>query len=418
MIEHTEQVTRPPSPATRVIGMLVAVVLIAFTLRAPITSVGSLVSQIRTDLGLSASAAGVLTTLPVLCLGAFAALAPSLRRRFGEERVLLGVLPVLLAGILLRTGSGMVPLLAGTVLVGAAIGVANVTLPSLIKRDFPHRVPAVTAVYSMSLTLSGAAAAGAVVPVQHALGSDWRLPLALTAAFPVLAMGFWVRPALRAARPAGATGGTRGLWRDRLAWQVTGFMGSQSLLAYVVFSWLPTMCVDRGMSEAAAGLVLSLATLSQVAGSFAVPLLCRRANDQRGLTTLVTVATLVALAGILELPLWTTWLWAVLLGLAQGAAFGLALTLIGLRAPDAHLAASLSAMAQTMGYLIAAVGPLAIGLLRDLSGGWAVPMATLLTVGVIQVVLGRGAGRDTPLAGPGPGNGGPRWPEPTPEPVY
>ncbi len=384
----------PAGGRTHLVGTLVLLVLVALTLRPPVTVIGPLLDRIQHGLGLTPAVVGVLTTLPVMCLGAFAFLAPRLRLRWGDEKVLAGCLVVLLVGNLLRPLGPAWVLFSGTVLVGAGIAVANVALPGLIKRDFPGRVPLVTAVYTMCLTLGGAAAAGVVVPLGDALGSPWRMPLGLLAA-PVLvslAVSVW---ALRG-RPGTAYALVRvgALWRDRLAWQVTAFMGLQSLGAYVVFGWLPSMCLSRGMAPAVAGIVLGIQSALQAAGSLTVPVLCRRARDQRALAALVAGATGAGFAGVLLAPT-PVGLWAsiVVLGLAQGAAFGLALTLFGLRSADSETAAALSGMAQGVGYFIAATGPLVVGLLREVSGGWMAPLAFLLLCAGVEVLAGMFAGR-------------------------
>ncbi|MBQ6643090.1 MAG: MFS transporter [Saccharopolyspora sp.] len=376
------------------IGTSVLVVLVALALRPPVTAVAPVLDRILGDLGLSSTFGGVLTTLPPVCLGVFAFVAPRLRQRFGDERVLVGCLVVLLAGNLLRAAGSVWALVGGTVVVGAGIAVANVALPGVIKRDFPSRVPGVTALYTMCLTLGGALAASVVVPLGGALGSAWRLPLGLLAVPVLLALllcAFALRGAVsrqRVVRPGL-------LWRNRLAWQVTGFMGAQSLMAYVVFGWLPSMAQSQGMSAEAAGALLGVQAAVQALGSLTVPVLCRRLRDQRWVAMALGVLTALGFAGVLLAPgtavVWTA---TVVLGLAQGAAFGLALTLFGLRAPDSDTTVALSGMAQGAGYLIAATGPLLIGVLHGATGGWTVPLVLLMVCCAGETVLGAVAGRD------------------------
>ncbi len=369
------------------------VVLVALALRPPVTAVAPVLDQILGDLGLSSAFGGVLTTLPPVCLGVFAFVAPRLRQRFGDERVLVGCLVVLLAGNLLRAAGSVWALLGGTVVLGAGIAVANVALPGVIKRDFPSRVPGVTALYTMCLTLGGALAASVVVPLGSALGSAWRLPLGLLAVPVLLALplcAFALRGAVsrqRVVRPGL-------LWRNRLAWQVTGFMGVQSLLAYVVFGWLPSMAQSQGMSAGAAGALLGVQAAVQALGSLTVPVLCRRLPDQRWVAAGLGVLTALGFAGVLLAPgIAVIWVATVVLGLAQGAAFGLALTLFGLRAPDSDTTVALSGMAQGAGYLIAAAGPLLIGVLHGATGGWSIPLVLLIACCAAETVLGAFAGR-------------------------
>nr|WP_246330831.1 MFS transporter [Saccharopolyspora hordei] len=357
-------------------------------MRPPFTAVAPLLERIQQDLGVSTTFGGVLTTLPVVCLGAFAFVAPVLRQRFGDEEVVVGCLVVLLVGNLLRAVGTTWALLTGTVVVGAGIAVANVALPGLIKRDFPDRIPAVTAAYTMCLTLGGAFAASVVVPISAAVGSPWRAPLGLLAVPVLLALvisAFVLRRGSSTPPPPARPGV---LWGNALAWQVTAFMGLQSAMAYVVFGWLPTMLQGRGMSAELAGLALGVQAAVQAAGSLAVPVLCRRFRDQRPVSTVLGVCIALGFAGVLAGPVAGVWPAVVLLGVAQGAAFGLALTVIGLRSPDSDTAAALSGMAQGCGYLIAAAGPLLIGLLHDLAGGWTAPLVLLMACCAAWLVAG------------------------------
>lgn len=209
------QQTPAPPVRTAAAATLVLVVLVALALRAPFTAVAPLLEQIQHDLGVSNTLGGVLTTLPVVCLGAFAFVAPKLRQRFGDEKVLVGCLVVLLVGNSMRALGSIGTLLAGTVVVGAGVAVANVALPGLIKRDFPHKVPVITAIYAMCLTLGGAVAASVVVPIGAAMSSAWRAPLGLLAVPVLFALGISVFALRRGtgvpplpARP-GRCGGTR-----------------------------------------------------------------------------------------------------------------------------------------------------------------------------------------------------------------
>ncbi|GHE57326.1 CynX/NimT family MFS transporter [Streptomyces capitiformicae] len=381
-------------------GLIAGIILVSLNLRPAITSLGPLLPQIEEDLGLSGTGAGLLTMLPVLCLGVFAGLGPTLRHRFGEDRVLLGCLPVLLGGILLRLLDPTALLYVGTVVVGGAIAVANVVLPSLIKREFPDRVPLMMATYTMALTFGGAAAAGAVIPLQSVVDTDWRGSLGLLAVPVVVGVVAWLPFGLRRVRTRADGRAPIGpLLRNRLAWLVTAFVGLEALLAYVIFGWLPAICVSRGMSEAAAGYMMSAITFLQAAGSMVVPFFIDRGGrGQRGFCVVVALGTAVGLVGIVVAPLWTIWLWALVLGIIGGAAFSLALTLIGLRAGDGDTAAGLSSMSQGVGYALAAAGPFGVGALYQLSGGWGVPLAVLVALCVLMAVIGVGAGRDATLS--------------------
>ena len=388
-----EQAQQRPPLVRRPWLLLLGLILVALNLRPALSSMAPLLSEVSRSLGLSAAQAGLLTTLPVLCLGLFAPLAPVLARRFGAERVVLGILLTLAGGIVLRSAFGQVGLFAGSVLAGASIGVIGVLLPGIVKRDFAKQAGAMTGVYTMALCLGAAMAAGATVPLSEHLGHDWALGL-----------GFWVVPALLAAvfwlPQVGEKHGAhqvayrvRGLLRDPLAWQVTLYMGLQSSLAYIVFGWLPSILIGRGLTPTQAGLVLSGSVIVQLISSLAAPWLATRGKDQRLAIVIVMVMTLGGLFGCLYAPIDGLWGWAILLGLGQGATFSLALTLIVLRSRDAHVAANLSGMAQGFGYTLASLGPFAVGVVHDLTGGWNALGWIFGLVGVGAIIAGIGAGR-------------------------
>src|SRR6266542_3665157 len=365
---------RPPSFQSRArAGLLAAaILLLAGNLRAAITSVGPLVGEIRGDTGISHGLAGLITTLPLLAFGALSSLAPRLGRRFGIERTLLASMVVLVAGILLRSSGPVAALFGGTTLLGLAIAAGNVLLPGLVKRDFPDRTGWMTGLYSGAMGGMATVAVALAVPIADRAGLGWRGSLACWAAPAAVAALVWVllarrRPGARqpAQREEPAVGGPAepvpSLWRSGLAWQVTVFMGLQSLVFYSTIAWLAEILRDRGLSSSAAGWLVSLALLSG-----------------RGL-----------------LPLW-----CVLIGLGQGALFSLALTMFALRAPDARHAAELSGMAQTVGYLLAATGPALLGLVHDLTGAWTVPLAALAGTTLVILLAGLAAGRDALVAAP------------------
>lgn len=371
----------------------VGVVLIAANLRPAVVGVSPLLAEIRVSGGLSGTAAGVLTALPVLCFGVLAPLAPRLARRLGIERSMLVALVVLCAGFAVRSFDSVVALFAGTVLVGAAIATGNVLLPALIKRDFAHRTGLMMGLFSMSISAGGALAAGITVPVARAAGLDWRAALGLWGLFALLALVCW----LPQVRGGGTTvlGAARvaGLARSPLAWQVTAFMGLQSLGYYAAASWLPAVFVERGFDASSAGLLLSLSSLTGILGGLVTPVLATRFPRQRLLAAGLTAVAALGLAGVLALPGAEVVSMAVL-GVGQGAGLGLALTFMALRAPDAAHASQLSGMTQSYGYTVAAAGPFAVGALHDLTGTWTVPLAVLLVLFVPQAIVGVLAGRN------------------------
>jgi len=381
--------------------LVAAIVVVALNQRTAIVGVGPLLHEIRDDAGLSGTAAGVLTTLPVLCFGLLSPLTPWLARRFGADPV-VGLTMLLLAlGIAVRSTPSTIGLFTGTAIVGAAIAVANVLLPSIVKRDFGRHAGPVLGLYAMALSGGAAVAAGVVIPLQDGLSIGWRSTLLLMAPLALAAAVLWAVAVRTVATPpvdpdltAPPTGPVRiTLWRDPVAWAVTIFMGFTSLQFYGSFAWFPTILVDHGVSEQTAGWWLALMGLTGAVSSLVVPVLAARARGQGRFVVVIVALYVVGWAGMLIAPVSGAAAWAASMGLAQGAGISLALTLIVVRAPDSAHAAELSGMAQAVGYLLAATGPLLLGALHDLTGGWTVPMIMMLVTLVPVVGAGLLAGR-------------------------
>ncbi|ANF56066.1 CynX/NimT family MFS transporter [Halotalea alkalilenta] len=375
--------------------LLVGLVLVALNLRPALSSLAPLLGQVSSELGLSASFAGVVTFLPVFCLGAFAFLAPRLSHRYGSARTILLALLVLAAGVALRGVFGIAGLLLGTVMAGAGIGVAGVLLPSVVKRHYPHHASLLTGIYTMALCSGAALAAGASVPLAEAFGGSWRLGLSCWALLALAAALIWI-PQLRRAKhePKSERRRVRAPWRSMLAWQVTLYMGLQSSLAYIVFGWLPTMLMARGLGALEAGLMMSVSVLLQLVTALGGPFIAARFRHQSGVIALFLALSVVPLLCILLMPVSTLWLWIVLLGLGQGGTFSLALALLVLRTRNAQSAGALSGMAQGVGYSLASFGTLGVGLLHDLRGDWFEVAGLILAIGLLALLCGFNAGRD------------------------
>lgn len=379
---------------SRAILLGLSLILIAFNLRPVFGSLSVLLPEVMRDTGLTATGASVLTTLPLLCLGLFAAPAPALARRFGPERTLLGALLLITLGTLLR-GTGSLPMLfLSSALAGAGIAVGNVLLPGLVKRDFPSRAAMMTGLYTLAICAGAASAAAFTVPLEHVFDGAWTRALAFWGLPAAVVLLLWAPQAMAVrtgAMQAAARAGS--LRRDRLAWQVTCFMGLQSSLAYIVMGWLAPMLRERGLDGTAAGYVLAVSILVQLATCLVTPSIAARCRDQRGLALGFTAIILVAMLAFLFAPLSGRWFWAVLLGCGQGGAFALALSLIVMRSPDSSVTAQLSAMAQGWGYVLAATGPLLAGLLRGWTGGFQSSAALMVALSAAMAWSGWGAGR-------------------------
>jgi len=428
--------------------LVVGIVALAFNLRAAITSLPPVFPELSASLRLSSAALAVLASVPVLCFGVFSAVAAPLSRRFGEERVLEAALALLAAGLLLRGALPGVMLFPGTVLACAAIAPMNVLLPSLVKRRNPDRAGLLIGIYLLSLSAGSILSSLIAVPVYRASGGSVRLTLGLWALPAIAAAVAWLpqrkyrtmppgpadapldaapldaapldaapldaapldaAPLDAAPLGGGSQPGRAGqlrVYRYALAWQVTVFLGLQSLTFYATLSWLPTMFRDRGATAVHAGTLLALMNLGGAVTALVIPVLAHRVPSQRGLMVAAIAASAAGLAGVWFAPLAQSTAWILVLGLGQGAALSLAIYFTLARSPDPLVAASLSAFAQGTGYLVATAGPLAVGFLHTATGSWTVPVAALLAVLGGELVAGWQAARAGTLPGPSPGQPG------------
>ena len=408
--------------------LIVGVAALGFNLRGAITSLPPVFPELAGSLGLSAAAVSVLAATPVICVGVVSGFAASLSRRLGEERVLLAALIALMAGLLLRAAAPGAMLFPGTVLASAAIAVMNVLLSSLIKRRWPQRAGFLIGLYITALSVGAIIGSLVSVPLWRATGGSVAVTLGWLAGPAALAALLWlpqVRHAARtraasapadrpeadrpeagqpdAGRPAAGqpetgqpeTGRPRPVpvYRYPLAWQVTVFMGVQSLLYYAALSWLPEILRDRGVSAAAAGGLLALMGAGNLAVSLVVPIVAQRMRAQYWLVVPTVAAMAVGLAGTVYAPLGSAVIWVLMLGAGQNAALSLAIFFTMARAPHPAAAASLSSMAQAIGYLLASLGPLEVGLLHSATGSWNVPLAVLFGLTGILLVAGLLAAR-------------------------
>jgi CP family cyanate transporter-like MFS transporter len=375
----------------------IGIMLIAANLRAPITGLGPLVGMIREDTGLSGTVIGLLTTLTLLAFAVLSPLVPKISQRIGMERTIFLSLIVLTIGILIRYMASVTTLFVGTALLGLAIAVGNVLVPTLIKRDFPDRVGLMTGVYSSFMNLWAAVASGIAIPLADNAGLGWHGALAVWAVLAVIAMFIWL-PQLRHSTAA-ASGARKAhqkinLWHSRLAWCVTLFMGFQSFLFYVNITWLPEIMHAQGMSITTAGWMMSLLQMVSLPASLFTPIIASRMRSQRLLVALVVSGFGIGYATLIIGGSVLTAIGVSLIGIAGGAGFSLAVMFFALRTRTVQQAAEMSGMAQSIGYLIAAVGPMLFGLLHDMTNSWTVSYISLFVTLFLFTIFGLGAGKD------------------------
>jgi CP family cyanate transporter-like MFS transporter len=401
--------------------LVVGVLALGFNLRAAITSLPPVFPELQASLGLSGATISILAATPVICFGVVSGFAAALARRAGEERVLLGAIIALTAGLIARGAAPGALLFPGTILASGAIAVMNVLLSSLIKRRWPERAGFLIGLYITSLSAGAIVGSLVSVPLWQDTGGSVALTLGWLAAPAALAILLWLpqlSPGGTTPRTPPGSGGTtprtprcqadgerqavsgggdvvRGgvpgrvpVYRYRITWYVTLFMGMQSLLYYATLSWLPTMLRDRGESAAGAGDLLALMGVGNLAVSLLVPMAAQRMRSQVTLVVPTVLAVAGGLAALLYAPLDGAVAWALILGAGQNAALTLAIFFTAARAPHAAAAASLSSLAQAVGYLLASAGPLEVGLLHSVTGSWTAPVMVLFALSVVMLVSG------------------------------
>ncbi|MDR6520639.1 CP family cyanate transporter-like MFS transporter [Variovorax paradoxus] len=375
--------------------LLIGILCTAASLRAPITALGPLLEPVRASFALSASAAGLLTTLPLFAFAVVSPFAAGVAHRFGLERVLFAALVLLIAGIAVRSAGTTPALYAGTCVIGSAIAVANVLLPSLLKRDFPAHVARLTACYALAMITAAGLASAVAVPLDQALGAGWPTSLGSVALLPLAAAILWL-PQLRlrtTSAPGLATEAPgASVWKAPLAWQVAAYLGLTCFIHFAAIAWLPSILQEAGDSSARAGALHGWMQLAGAIPALLLMPLLQRMPDQRWISFASPALSALGLVGLLAMPSLAP-LWVFAFGMGMGAALILSLAFVGLRAANQKIAASLSGMSQCIGYLLAAVGPTFIGFLHESSGSWTTPLVVCAGLCIAMCALGLSVGR-------------------------
>lgn len=386
--------------STYIYFFIIGIVLIAFNLRPAITSLGPLVGMIQEDVGLAHWSAGLLMSLPLVVFAIMSPLVPKIANKLTNELTLIMGLTSLLVGIAIRSIPMTLFLFTGTFLAGLGIAIGNVLLPAVVKEKFPEKFGLMTSVYSTSMGLIASLASGVSIPLAMNLNLGWQgaqIVWALPVVVAIIAWIFLRKNNLGNSRviQQKEIADANRLWRTPLAWQIAIFMGFQSFLFYVTISWLPEILHSHGMSMGAAGWMLSFTQLVGLPASFFIPVLAGRSQSQVRISFMLGMCAVAGYSGLLlgsSYPILIVSI--VLIGIALGGSFPLALTFIGLRARSANQAAALSGMTQSTGYILAAVGPLFIGYLYDMAHSWTIPIITLIVVSVVVIIFGMLSGRN------------------------
>lgn len=380
-------------------GLLVVAILVgAMAIRAPITGVGALVGQIQTDFNLSSAVAGLITTIPLFMFGLISPFVSRWAERLGTGRVIVGGLAIMVAGLAVRSFTGQAGFFIGTALLGAGICFLNVLLPSIIKFAFPLRVGLMTALYTTFIGILAGLSPGVGVPLSRLPGVGWRGALFVWVGLALVALVFWLPQwGLRAQSgvwPGGTGAKGKSLFRSPLAWSVAIFMGVQSLLFYSIIAWLPTMLTAKGLGADTAGYISTLYLWVGLPTGFAAPIVAAKMKDQRPLVALVGGVFVASFLLMMAAALPVVLVGVVLNGLACGSCLSLAMCLISLRSADPVQTARLSGMAQSLGYFIAMGAPALLGGIYDATASWTPALLFLIAMAVVFTLSGLRAGRN------------------------
>jgi CP family cyanate transporter-like MFS transporter len=366
-------------------------------MRAYLTGMGPVLDDMRAELNLAAGVAGLLIAMPTLYFGVFGLLIPRILHVFPPRRLLVWAMLLVAFGVVLRSTLGAFGLFAGLLIASIGVSVLMVIVPAIIKGAFGQRVGLVMSFYTMTFSLGASLGAGLAVPLARLPHSSWQWSLA-----------FWMLPALAGAlawsgisahclmgvKPSADPGASvRGLYCDRLAWQVTLYMGLQSCVGQSLVGWMPAILVDRGMLPMQAGAALSISLLTQLLTNFSAPWLATRVRDQRLIITIMMGMMLVGVLGVFYAPISQAWAWIFMVGLGMGGNFALAVSLLVLRTRSLQEAAALSSMAQGVGYTVASIGPLLVGILYEYSHDWHSVAMLFSALCIVGWAVGMGAGR-------------------------
>ncbi len=379
--------------------LFLGILLVSFNLRPSITAVGPLIPMIREDLGLTNAWAGFLTTLPLLTFATFSLFSAAIGKWLGNARAIFFGLLLLSIGTLVRVQGGSDILFIGTGLTGIGIVICNVLLIPLVKNRMPQKIGLVTASYTTGMTLFAAIASGISAPMAIDMGLGWRGSLLTWVGLLVLVLIVWF-PQLKF--KTFVNGADHDLpkinvWKSRLAWDVSMFMGVQSLLFFTIIAWLPDMMIDRGLSAVEAGVLVSLMQIIGLTGSFLAPIIATRFKDQVGVVWVLGVMYLLGFSSLFVHELWVNYAGLILVGLGLGSSISLAYTLIGLRTKHEKTTASLSGMSQSSGYYLAALGPLLFGIAFDIFGDWDLLIWLMLICAVFFIYFGVRSGRSVQI---------------------
>ena len=383
-------------------GVIIAIVFIASTLRAPLTSVGPVVEEIKQVMEIGNSVAGILTTIPLIIFAIVSPLVSKVTSRLTMSRTIFYSTILLIIALLLRIAGDFNLFIIGTLLLGIAIAFGNVVLPSYVKWYFPMQIGLATGIYSGTMNFTAGLGGGLSFPLSEMSPIGFRLSLSFWIIFGVIALLLWIPKARTGAKLEQETVDQSKLEpskkvnvvKSKLAWMVALTMGFQSMVFYTMVAWVPSILIDRGLEPTTAGYLLMLNQFSQVPMTFIFPIVASKLKDQRILVVIITVLFLIGFSLFFTQSLVLLIIGIVIAGLAMGACFSLCMTFFSIRAHTSEGSISLSGFGQSVGYLIAAIGPFLIGYLYDATGSWNSGVVALIIMSILIFIFGYPAAKN------------------------
>ncbi|MEB8127896.1 MFS transporter [Staphylococcus succinus] len=377
-------------------GVVLAIIFIASTLRAPLTSVGPVVDEIKQVMDINNSIAGILTTIPLIIFAIVSPLVSKVTSRLTMSRTILYSTLLLIIALYLRVAGDFNVFLIGTILLGVAIAFGNVMLPSYVKWYFPMQIGLATGIYSGTMNFTAGLGGGLSFPLSEITPIGFRLSLAFWIILAVIAIILWLPKARKGTELEKATATQYqakktkkvSIVKSKLAWMVALTMGFQSMIFYTVVAWVPSILVDRGLDPSTAGYLLMLNQFSQVPMTFTFPIIASKLKDQRILIVIITILFLLGFSLFFTQSLVLLVVGIIIAGLAMGACFSLCMTFFSIRARTSEGSIALSGFGQSVGYLIAAIGPFLIGYLHDATGNWVSGIIALIIMSILFFIFG------------------------------
>jgi CP family cyanate transporter-like MFS transporter len=380
--------------------VFLGIIFVSFNLRAPITSVGPIIDLIQTEYSLSNSMAGFITTVPLLAFAIFSPFVAKINHKFGHGLTMSGGLIFIIIGELVRSYTGVFGLFIGTIFIGLGIAIGNVLIPSVIKHKFKKNVGNIISIYITSMCISAALGAGVSIPATNLFG--WNASLAMWGILAFTALLIWL-PQLKRSEEYNNSDDlaiqeamiSKSIWKSPLAWWVTLYMGTQSLLFYTLIAWIPSIIIFKGLDSHFAGMMVLFFQLVGLPATLLVPIIANKIKHQKLIATIIALNYLLGM--ILFLFATSSFeiiISMVFIGIGMGGSISLAIGFITLRTPHSKKAAELSGMSQSAGYLLAAVGPILLGFMFDITKSWTSSIIVLIVAVVLLTLFGLKAGRN------------------------